>query len=105
MPTITFVQPDGTRRDVPATNGASIMRAAVAADVDGILAECGGSAACATCHVFIAPIPGLPPRSDLEDDTLDLTSVPIREDSRLSCQVFMTAELDGIVVQIPGGQV
>ena len=104
MPEITFIEATGARHKVQAAVGASGMRAAVLNDIEGILAECGGAAACATCHVFLAPHPGLPPRSAMEDDMLDSTAVPRQEGSRLSCQVFMTPELDGLEVHLPETQ-
>ena len=104
MPQIVFIAPDGARHAVEAAVGASVMRAAMLNDVDGILAECGGAAACATCHVFIADDARLPPRTDLEDDMLEATAVPRTAESRLSCQVFVTADLDGLQVRIPESQ-
>ena len=105
MPLITFIGPGGGPRTVvEAAIGASVMRAAVTHGVEGILAECGGAAACATCHVFIADRPGLPPRSTVEDDMLDSTAVPRQFDSRLGCQVFVTAEMEGLQVGLPDSQ-
>ena len=100
-----FIHPDGARQEVLCAVNSSVMRAAVGADIPEIVAECGGAAACATCHVFVAPRPGLPPRNDMEDDMLEMTAVPRQPDSRLSCQIFMTAELDGIEVRLPDAQV
>lgn len=104
MPQITFIESNGARHQVEAAVGASVMRAAMLNDIDGILAECGGAAACATCHAFIADHPGLPPRSDIEDEMLDTTAVPRTAESRLSCQVFVTPELDGLQVRLPETQ-
>jgi 2Fe-2S ferredoxin len=81
------------------------MRAAVTNDVPEIVAECGGAAACATCHVYVDPRPGLPPRSAIEDDMLEMTAEPRQANSRLGCQIFMTADLDGIEVHLPETQV
>jgi 2Fe-2S ferredoxin len=80
------------------------MRAAIMNDVEGILAECGGAAACATCHVFIEPNPAVPPLSEIEDEMLDATAVPRAADSRLGCQVFVTAQMDGLEVRLPESQ-
>ena len=104
MPEITFIEASGARHKVQAATGASVMRAAVTHGIEGILAECGGAAACATCHVFLAPHAGLAPRSTLEDEMLDSTAEPRQEGSRLSCQVFMTPELEGLEVHIPSTQ-
>ena len=105
MPEIVFIHPTGAVQAVEAALGQSVMRAAMLNDVEGILAECGGAAACATCHVFVTPVPGLPPRSALEDDMLDATAVPSTAESRLSCQIFVTAELAGLQVRLPEAQV
>ena len=104
MPLITFIAASGARTQVEASVGASVMRAAITHGVDGILAECGGACACATCHVLIAPHDALPPRSAMEDDMLDSTAVPRTAESRLSCQVFMTQALDGLQVHLPETQ-
>ena len=104
MPEIIFIEANGARHKVQAAVGASVMRAAVTNDIEGILAECGGAAACATCHVFLAPQAGLPPRSSVEDDMLDQTAVPRQEGSRLSCQVIVTAALEGLEVHLPETQ-
>lgn len=104
MPIIHFIHPDGRRQTVDAANGTSVMRAAVTNDVPEIVAECGGAAACATCHAYIAPHPGLLPPSELEDEMLEMTAEPRRPDSRLSCQVTMTEALEGLKVVLPASQ-
>ncbi len=105
MAKITFVQPDGTSQVVDAKPGQTVMEAAKLADVPGIEAECGGACACATCHVFVAPEwlakAGSP--SEMEEDMLDF-AFDVREESRLSCQIKVTDELDGLVVSIPAKQ-
>jgi 2Fe-2S ferredoxin len=105
LPTITFVHQDGARQSVEAAIGSSVMRAAVTNGIEGILAECGGACACATCHVYIDPVPGLPKISTMEDDMLESTAADRKPTSRLSCQIFVTTELDGLVVQLPETQV
>ena len=105
MPEIIFIEANGARHKVEAAVGASVMRAAVTHGIEGILAECGGAAACATCHVVLAPHAGLAPRSTIEDDMLDSTAVPRQEGSRLSCQVIMTPALAGLEVHLPETQV
>jgi 2Fe-2S ferredoxin len=81
------------------------MRAAERHGIPEIIAECGGAAACATCHVYVAPRPDLPKMSAMEDDMLEVTAEPRRPDSRLSCQIIMTADLDGLEVGLPETQV
>lgn len=107
MPSVTYVHPDGTRQSVDARAGDSVMETATGNDVDGIVAECGGSAMCATCHVYVdeAWADRLAPRSEVEDDLLDSTASERRTSSRLSCQLPVTAELDGLVVHLPAEQV
>ncbi|MCE0445513.1 (2Fe-2S)-binding protein [Streptomyces tricolor] len=80
------------------------MRGAVVNGVDGIVGECGGGAMCATCHVYVdrgRPVT-LPAVSDIEDELLHTTACPRRENSRLSCQLPVTDEIDGLVVDVPG---
>ena len=100
-----FIHPGGERQTVEGAIGSSVMRAAVQNDIPEIIAECGGAAACATCHVYVDPRPGLPPRNDMEEDMLEMTAEPRQPNSRLSCQIFMTAELDGIEIRLPEAQV
>lgn len=106
MPIITFIRPDGARRDLDVAEGASLMQGAVARGLDGIVAECGGSAMCATCHVYVdeAWAGRLPPVSEDEDALLDGAAAERRPTSRLSCQVVATADLDGLVVRLPDRQ-
>lgn len=105
MPRITFVQPDGARATVDARSGGSVMEAARAHGVAGIVAECGGQLACATCHCYVEEswFARLPPRDDAETDLLDFAWEP-RETSRLTCQLEVTADLDGLVLHIPARQ-
>ena len=106
MPTIVYVQPDGSRREVDASTGTSVMRTAVLNDVPGIVAECGGSLMCATCHVYVEPgdLARVPPRSDEEDEMLEVTEAERRETSRLSCQLTVEDTLDGLTVHVPEAQ-
>ena len=103
MPTVVFRQEDGTAaKAVQAEAGASLMLAAVLNYVDGILAECGGSASCGTCHVYVDEdrLGLLPPLDELEDATLDGTAKDRRPNSRLSCQITVTEALDGLSVTV-----
>ncbi|MEC3947678.1 2Fe-2S iron-sulfur cluster-binding protein [Sphingobium sp. HWE2-09] len=106
MPTIVFVQADATRHEVAAANGISVMRAAIDAGIDGMVADCGGGLACATCHVLLEPTDysRLPPPEPTEEDMLTLTALERLPTSRLSCQIILTDELDGIIVTIADPQ-
>jgi 2Fe-2S ferredoxin len=106
MPSITFILKNGTPKTVEAPLGLSVMEIAVKNDIDPIEGACGGSLACATCHVYVHPdwqdkcMPD-GERSDEEEDMLDL-AFDVRKNSRLSCQIKMTPDLDGLVVAVPG---
>ena len=105
MPAITFIEPDTTARHVTAAEGHSVMEAAIRADIVGILAECGGECSCATCHVFVdaAWIEATGGPGIFEDQLLELA--PDRAStSRLSCQIKLTASLDGLIVRVPTRQ-
>ena len=106
MPKVVFVLPDGTQTGVDARDGDSVMLAATQNGVPGIVAECGGNASCATCHVWVRDdfAPHLDPPGDMEEDLLDLAVSERRDGSRLSCQVPATPELDGLTVEIPAVQ-
>lgn len=102
MPTVKFIEFNGTEHTVDANNGESIMVAATSNLVPGIDADCGGECSCATCHVLIDSDwrAKLDPTTDTEESMLDLN--PDRtEDSRLSCQIIVSDALDGIVVNLP----
>ena len=107
MPIVIFQSPGGPQRKVDAAAGASLMRAAVSHHVDGIVAECGGNAACATCHVYVDAqhLGRVGPPNDVEDEMLDFTAAERRPTSRLSCQIEVTGALDGLVVDVPEEQV
>ncbi|MFD5771334.1 2Fe-2S iron-sulfur cluster-binding protein [Streptomyces sp. NPDC127049] len=106
MAKITYRHPDGTVTvvDVPAPN--TVMRGAKLNNIDGIEAQCGGSAQCGTCHVYVdtsSPVV-LPEMDEVEDDVLYGTASPRRENSRLSCRLPIGDELDGLVVDLPTAQ-
>ncbi|MBU1212628.1 MAG: 2Fe-2S iron-sulfur cluster binding domain-containing protein [Alphaproteobacteria bacterium] len=105
MAKITFIQPDGTSQIVDGTVGQTVMEVAKLANVPGIEAECGGACACATCHVYVAEgwrdKTGAP--AEMEEDMLDF-AFDVREESRLSCQIKVTEDLDGLIVQVPAKQ-
>lgn len=106
MPSVHYVQPDKTTVTVDVAEGTSLMKGGVLNGVDGIVAECGGSLMCATCHVYFADedLAGLVPMSDSEDELLDCTAEPRQATSRLSCQIPASAELDGVTVVVPSRQ-
>lgn len=101
MVKINFVDHDGTTRTVDVEAGATAMEAAIRNAVPGIDAECGGACACATCHVYVTGdwLEKLPPKSDAETDMLDM-ALAVEANSRLSCQITCTTELDGIQVTV-----
>ncbi len=105
MTQVTFIEFDGTAHTVPATNGLSLMRAAIDNNVPGIDADCGGSCACATCHVYITPEwqSKLGEQSKMEEDMLDFAA-ETKPNSRLACQIEVSDALDGLVVTMPNGQ-
>lgn len=105
MVRITFIQPDGSEQTVEAEPGLTVMEAAKKDLVPGIEAECGGACACATCHVYVDDQwrEKVGPPSEMEEDMLDF-AFDVRESSRLSCQIKITEDLDGLVVRVPDKQ-
>ena len=105
MPKVTFIEHDGTVHDVEAELGESLMEAALRGSVSGIVAECGGSCTCATCHIYVEEtwFPKTGERSLEEEEQLD-NAYDVRPNSRLSCQIQVTDALDGLVVRMPAGQ-
>jgi 2Fe-2S ferredoxin len=105
MARITFIQPDGREQTVEAEPGMSVMEAAKMNLIEGIEAECGGACACATCHVYVDEAwrekTGTP--EQMEEDMLDF-AFDVRPNSRLSCQIRVTPELDGLIVRVPEKQ-
>lgn len=106
MVQLTFVHPDGSQTRIVAPEGQSVMKAAVANDVDGIVGECGGAMMCATCHCYVdeAWADRTGAREDGEDDMLEGAASEVTDRSRLSCQIKLKAELDGLVVHLPAEQ-
>jgi len=105
MPKITYIESNGTEHSVDAESGSTVMESAIKNAVPGIEAECGGACACATCHVYVEEEwrekTGGP--SPMEEDMLDF-GYDVRPNSRLSCQIKVTDDLDGLVVRIPERQ-
>ncbi|WP_025033628.1 2Fe-2S iron-sulfur cluster-binding protein [Bradyrhizobium sp. DOA9] len=107
MPDIIFIHADGKPDRVETSDGESAMQAATRHVVAAILAECGGNAMCATCHVYVDEswLARLPAMADDEDALLDGTAAERRPNSRLSCQITMTSQLDGLVLRLPERQI
>lgn len=101
MPTIVFIDEKENRKEVTVDTGYTVMEAAVNNGVDGIVAECGGACACATCHSYIdaAWLDKLPEMDDMEDSMLD-AAYERKDNSRLTCQIEMTDALDGLIVHV-----
>ncbi len=102
MPKITYIEKNGTEHVVEAEAGLSVMEAAVKNMVPGIDADCGGACACATCHVYVDPqwLDKVGKPETMEESMLDFAYEP-KENSRLSCQIQISARLDGLVVRLP----
>ena len=105
MAKITYIQSEGKSQTIDVSNGLSVMEGAVQNDISGIDADCGGGMACATCHVYVQDewFDKLPTKEDGEEDMLDMAFEP-KKNSRLSCQLIITDELDGLTVSIPSKQ-
>ncbi|MBV2183746.1 MAG: (2Fe-2S)-binding protein [Rhizobium sp.] len=105
MAQLTIIAFDGTRFEIAAAEGSTVMENAVRNSVPGIEAECGGACACATCHVYVDEAwtakTGAP--SPMEEDMLDF-AIDVQPNSRLSCQIKVTSDLDGLVVRVPERQ-
>ena len=102
MTKIIFIEHDGTEHTVEAVDGLSVMENAIRNMVPGIDADCGGACACATCHVYVdeAFEDKAGERSSMEQSMLDFAS-DVKANSRLSCQIKVSSELDGLVVRLP----
>jgi len=107
MPKITFIKSDGAQLVIDAKDGVTLMQAGIDGGISGIVAECGGCCQCATCHVYIEPDwqSRLKSVSESEDAMLDNTVCERLPESRLSCEIKVTPELDGLIVRLPLRQV
>ena len=106
MPRVTYIEPSGAVKTVEASTGTTAMEAAVDNDVAGIVAECGGACSCATCHVYVDPAWAQKLKSpDAQEDGMLDCVLDRRETSRLSCQIVLTDELDGIVLHVADEQI
>ncbi|MGQ9425394.1 2Fe-2S iron-sulfur cluster-binding protein [Gilvimarinus sp. F26214L] len=106
MPKVTYFSPNGDQQDVDVPVGNSVMEGAIDNMIDGILAECGGACTCGTCHVYVDEqwLSKVGEAGDFEKDLLEVVIDP-EPNSRLSCQIEVTEELDGLVVRIPKAQI
>ena len=105
MAKITYQDSQGALKTIEVENGLSVMEGAIQNDVPGIDADCGGSMACATCHVYVQEewYDKLPKAEDAEQDMIDMAFKPMKN-SRLSCQIIVSDDLDGLVVTTPEKQ-
>ena len=105
MPKINYIEHGGKKHTIEVANGLTVMEGAIQNNIPGIDADCGGSMACATCHVYVKEewFNKLPKKEDGEEDMLDMAFEP-NKFSRLSCQLTVTDELDGLIVQLPSKQ-
>ena len=106
MTRILFIRPDGHEVAVDARPGQSVMQAATGAMVPGITADCGGACTCATCHGYVdeAWIGRVPPASEEEAEMIDAGCLDARPNSRLTCQIKVNEQLDGLVIRLPPSQ-
>ena len=105
MSKITYIEHNGKSHSINVQNGLTVMEGAIQNNIPGIDADCGGSMACATCHVYVKEewFNKLPKKEDGEEDMLDMAFEP-KTNSRLSCQLIVSDELDGLIVDIPSKQ-
>ena len=106
MPKITYITNDNKNHEIEVQNGLTVMEGAIQNDIPGIDADCGGGMACATCHVYVKEdwFNKIPEKSEGEDDMLDQAYEP-KANSRLSCQIVVSDDLDGLEVNLPEKQV
>ena len=105
MPKITYIDSSGNQKTIEVDKGLSVMEGAVQNNIPGIDADCGGGMACATCHVYVKEewFNKLPKTEDAEQDMIDMAFEP-KKNSRLSCQLTVSDELEGLVVTTPSKQ-
>lgn len=106
MPLVTYVEHDGSEHKVEVPAGDTVMQGAVNNMIEGIVAECGGGLACATCHCYVddAWIAKVGGPSEVESEMLEAAAAERKPNSRLSCQITLTPELDGLIVRLPETQ-
>ena len=105
MPKVTYIEHNGKSHEVEVPNGLTVMEGAVQNNIPGIDADCGGSCACATCHVYVEEkwFGKLPKKEMAEEDMLDM-AFELKKNSRLACQITVEDSLDGLVVKMPSKQ-
>ena len=105
MPKITYIDNKENSKTIDVENGLTVMEGAIQNNIPGIDADCGGSMACATCHVYVEEkwLDKLPKAEEAEVDMIDMAFEP-KKNSRLSCQIIVSDELDGLTVNIPSKQ-
>ncbi|HEY2461965.1 MAG TPA: 2Fe-2S iron-sulfur cluster-binding protein [Candidatus Acidoferrum sp.] len=106
MPKVIYVSAQGKSTEVNAPVGSTVMNVALDNGIDGIVAECGGVCMCSTCHVFVDEkfFGRLPPAQDTEESVLEIAAEERKPNSRLSCQITITDDLDGLIVRMPEKQ-
>jgi ferredoxin, 2Fe-2S len=106
MASVTYIEHNGTEHVIDVPTGTSVMQGAVQNSIEGIVAECGGGLACATCHCYVDPawVAKIPSASEAETQMLDAAASDVKPNSRLSCQISVTDALDGLVVRLPEKQ-
>ncbi len=107
MAKITYIEHSGTEHVVDVASGLTVMEGARDNNVPGIDGDCGGACACSTCHVYVHPdwVSKIPEMDDMEEDMLDFAFEPDMARSRLTCQVKVTDDMDGLIVHIPEKQI
>ena len=107
MPKITYIEHGGTKHEVDVAEGLTVVEGAVSNNIPGIDADCGGACACSTCHVYVdeAWVEKLPAKDAMEEDMLDFAYEPDATKSRLTCQLKVSDDLDGLRVQMPEKQI
>ena len=105
MAKIKYIEHNGKEHEIEVSSGLTVMEGAIKNNIPGIDADCGGACACATCHVYINQdwVEKLNPKEDAEEDMLDF-AFDVKDNSRLSCQISVTDELDGLIVNLPEKQ-
>lgn len=105
MPVITFIDHQNNVHKVEAKSGNTIMQTALNNQIEGIVAECGGSCSCGTCHCYVDEqwLDKMPEVSSVESETLEC-AVGVKSNSRLSCQITVTDDMDGLVIRLPETQ-
>ena len=107
MVKITYIEFNGTEHIVDVETGMTVMEGARDNNIPGIEADCGGACACSTCHVYVDAnwVNKIPEKEDMEEDMLDFAYSPDENQSRLTCQIEVTDELDGLIVRMPEKQI